>query len=950
MSNFIRWLHLSDFHVGMDNYGQRKLFREICDHVSQKLCDGFYPDFVFITGDLANKGKISEYTEFFESFLSPLIEVLGNSWNGHILSIPGNHDVDRNRSQFFSRNDILSNARLVFDPTKEAQLAREQLYQRFESYTDMDMTGAPPRWLEGEDGAYTFLKDVRGSRVGIVAINTAWLCKDDHDRHLLTPGMNLLDDAAEKIKDADIKIFLGHHPVDWMEDSHAQQMRIILGKNNAIYLHGHLHVNDVRFDDGGRGNFLGIRCGSAFQGRSEDNPQWVNGLLWAEANLTEGHLDLQPLYWFAPHQEWKTATDAFPNKYQSDGRWLFPLPRRALEVAPKEVERVKPTPSASDSAIKLHPGWALVDGQFLDSRAGEESEERLLQFFDGRPPSWRLAMSTIVPARGLVGQLRSRFRDLDEATKPTVVNLLGAGGEGKSTSFLQTVIQLVREDGWVVLWRHNDLEGIDAETISKFIRTYPRLLVAADEAHSLARDLSGLLARFSGRPSPHFLLCSRSIDWRAEVKEPGSIVARSNYQELVARGIDRPDAELIVGAWAKLGKGGLGALEYVDRGAAADALLDTARNLESEEDEGAFFGAMLRLRYGDRLKDKIRSILYKISDMHESKGLLLHAYAMIAAMHAEGLRFLSLPVLSEYFGMSSSEFRKNIIAPLADEAIAAGGGRFLLCRHKAIAEASLAVLKETNLFGDIDSIYSDLGRAAILARHKGEYVPDLHKWDYHLPKHFLNSGKTLIALSAAEQMQIADPDDIHLRVNLSKLYRETSQPKKAVALFRELNSAVSRAAWHEWAVAERWEGQLYSSIILAAISICDLPGFFPLERISAGMSANTIAINFFDLYEARGSLSYLNAAVAAAKISLSFANAADHGKEIATKILDGAAEYGVFDVPDNDCLKAIKFSVDEIASIIDFDEISKGRVNRSTVSKYTRLGTIFAMRLGNVEA
>jgi hypothetical protein len=31
--------------------------------------------------------------------------------------------------------------------------------------------------------------------------------------------------------------------------------------------------------------------------------------------------------------------------------------------------------------------------QFLNTRMGEETEERLLQFFDGRPPTWRLAQS-----------------------------------------------------------------------------------------------------------------------------------------------------------------------------------------------------------------------------------------------------------------------------------------------------------------------------------------------------------------------------------------------------------------------------------------------------------------------------------------------------------------------------------------------------------------------------
>jgi hypothetical protein len=412
-------------------------------------------------------------------------------------------------------------------------------------------------------------------------------------------------------------------------------------------------------------------------------------------------------------------------------------------------------------------------------------------------------MSSAVPKRGLVQRLRARFEHINDAAKPTVVNLIGPGSEGKSTAFLQTIVGLVREEGWVALWRHNDFEQIDVETIRRLARKYSKLLVAVDEAHSLAPTFANLLTRLGARPVPHFLLCSRSLDWRAEVREMGSITVASDYQEVSVRGVDAADAALIVGAWARLGKGGMGALESMEIDAAAHALLRASENLESEEDEGALFGAMLKLRYGDKLKDRIRATLYRLNDMQSPGRPILDTYAMIAAMHAEGLRFLSLPVLGEHLGMSVSELHKRTIGPLADEAVAAGGGRFVLCRHKAIAEASIEVLRETNLFGEIDSVYSELGRAAISARQKGIFVPDLHKWDYELPTHFMRAGKLLTAVAASEQMQYADPDDLHLRVNLSKIYRESGEIDKATRLFRNYTGDLSRAAWHEWAVAER---------------------------------------------------------------------------------------------------------------------------------------------------
>lgn len=598
MGTNVRWLHLSDFHVGMDNYAQRKLFDEICDHIKVTVDSGCIPDFVFITGDLANKGLASEYTEFYEAFLVPMKRALGNSWSGKVIAIPGNHDVERPRTPYFLPEEILQNQEKLFDPTVDGQFAREQFFLRFSNYSDYDLTSVPNRWLNSEAGSFSIETNIRGCNVGLVGINTAWLSKDNHDRHKLTPGIHLLDDALAKIKDCRLKVVLGHHPLDWLDDAHAKKMRGLLGKHSCLYLHGHLHANEGRYEDGGQGEFLTIRCGSAFQGRPEDKEKWINGLMWAEVKLQEGFIELTPLHWSTEYPEWKLTTDAFPNKYASEGSWAFPLPGSprspgacTVQVTTK-VSKSKAPPRSED---ELRPGWALVDTSFLEKRAGNVTKERLLQFFDGSPPSWQLALSAFVPEREVVERLRSRFLHLDDASKPTVVNLLGPGGEGKSTIFLQTVTKLVREDGWVALWRYNDLEQIDAATIQQLARSYPKLLIAVDEAHSIAPRLASLLSRLSRHPSPHFLICSRTLDWRAEVREMGSITVASDYQEIFARGINRLDAELLVTAWAHLGKKGLGALDQMHISDAADALLNASRDQEGDTLEGALFGAMLKV-------------------------------------------------------------------------------------------------------------------------------------------------------------------------------------------------------------------------------------------------------------------------------------------------------------------------------------------------------------------
>lgn len=77
MSDPIRWLHLSDFHVGKDEWAQWRLFEKIIEHAADQKGKGFIPGVVFITGDIANAGQESEYAEFRSGFLAPLLDALG---------------------------------------------------------------------------------------------------------------------------------------------------------------------------------------------------------------------------------------------------------------------------------------------------------------------------------------------------------------------------------------------------------------------------------------------------------------------------------------------------------------------------------------------------------------------------------------------------------------------------------------------------------------------------------------------------------------------------------------------------------------------------------------------------------------------------------------------------------------------------------------------------------
>ena len=88
----MRWLHLSDIHVGQPDQARSNamqlLIQAISDHAGTEPLD-----LVLLTGDIAFSGQASEYQSFKDELLDPLQE-LDIAKHAHVVAVPGNHDLD----------------------------------------------------------------------------------------------------------------------------------------------------------------------------------------------------------------------------------------------------------------------------------------------------------------------------------------------------------------------------------------------------------------------------------------------------------------------------------------------------------------------------------------------------------------------------------------------------------------------------------------------------------------------------------------------------------------------------------------------------------------------------------------------------------------------------------------------------------------------------------------
>jgi predicted MPP superfamily phosphohydrolase len=358
----IRWLHLSDVH---ECERQGHLRKRMYDNIIEKGIKGQPPpDLVFLTGDLAFAGQNTEYQSLHDEFITPLKNVLKGC---PIFTVPGNHDVDRDRAikpRVWIKNP---DEEAIFQSTdsKGATKRKDALLPRFAAYAAFDQRVSDwgSAWLESDLGAVWWCKKVNDVKLAIVGCNTAWLCQDEEDWGKLTPGRYMIERAIEEAQKQkpDLLIVLGHHPLDALSvegpPGDGQRVRDRLMQANAIYLHGHLHEGGSdQFGDVLRST-LAIQAPSAFQ--HHDSKRWRNGLMWGTLDFSSKELSIQPRLWDEKSRQFKWDTYFGYSDYQVPAEEAFrlPLPGRS------NVSRL--VPSASEPKVSTGLGRFFDDTQKL---------------------------------------------------------------------------------------------------------------------------------------------------------------------------------------------------------------------------------------------------------------------------------------------------------------------------------------------------------------------------------------------------------------------------------------------------------------------------------------------------------------------------------------------------------------------------------------------------------
>ena len=257
-------LHLSDVHFGCDKSESARALRQLAlDGITSailKLEPEWRPSIVCLSGDVAYRGKSSEYEEA-AKWLEKLLEELSIPPD-HVLICAGNHDIDRDKVAYARPADATEADKMLSCPLDAKYEAP------FEGYT-----GFAQKFGVGElhlgDSASFLIGQRTLEGISFCSLNSAWFCRGNTDKEQLWIGRPILDVLeahgqvlhTQRLATAPPTIFLLHHPKDWYHDSevHARGRTNtfdVVASRCHLMLTGHTHGESRRPDRNGGAAYI----------------------------------------------------------------------------------------------------------------------------------------------------------------------------------------------------------------------------------------------------------------------------------------------------------------------------------------------------------------------------------------------------------------------------------------------------------------------------------------------------------------------------------------------------------------------------------------------------------------------------------------------------------------------------------------------------------------------
>ncbi len=313
----LRWLHLSDLHVGARG---EAAWWTVLDDLWRSLDEWLPrrgpPHAVLLTGDLASSGLPGEYDRL-DRFLDRLLARLGRP-EPTLVAVPGNHDVRRPKDplaltglrwlrEYEADDDAIRDVRRLLWEERRAE-AVPPLFEAWQAWAGRRLRPTHASFFPGD--TTTVLEGDGGLTVGVVGLNSAWTqyTGGSFERLLQLEAEQLLAALPEPeaggspldlFERCDRALLLLHHPPAWLSKRAERILRELVYPPTRfdLCLYGHLHRarSELTSVGGGRPRAW-FQAPSLFgmEGYGTPGESRAMGYAWGEL-LGDGEVRVWPL-------------------------------------------------------------------------------------------------------------------------------------------------------------------------------------------------------------------------------------------------------------------------------------------------------------------------------------------------------------------------------------------------------------------------------------------------------------------------------------------------------------------------------------------------------------------------------------------------------------------------------------------------------------------------------
>lgn len=249
-------LHLSDIHIKTESDPILTQAENIARAIYIHLVDTSHV-FILVSGDIVYSGAKNQY-EWATIFLNSIKCHLKNERNINVdfVMCPGNHDCDfdNDKLRSFLLDSVLSQDIEKIDRSIfESCTTHQNGYFEFRDQFEENQVETDKLWV-------TQKFTVGGKSIVFESVNLAWASKISEEQGKLLFPFSVYTNKSKL--DADIRISLMHHPLNWLGQSSYRDFRHNLRAISNFVFTGHEHLsNAVNHDDIESGKTIVIEGG-----------------------------------------------------------------------------------------------------------------------------------------------------------------------------------------------------------------------------------------------------------------------------------------------------------------------------------------------------------------------------------------------------------------------------------------------------------------------------------------------------------------------------------------------------------------------------------------------------------------------------------------------------------------------------------------------------------------